>query len=287
VAKRWGLALGAGGLYGLAYVGMFKALADAGLRPDLVSGTSAGAIAAGLYAAGVALGDIERELRRMAVPSRLVVKGIPAIARGLSTRAGMVDGDVIERELDRLLGGRSLSDVDPPVVIEAVDIETGELVIMSTLENPGVLPLARTCWLTDVRVSEAIRASISIPGVFVPKRLDGRKLVDGAVRDMVPTAVLRALGAEFVVAVDLLSGQEEPVEVDNAVEIIARAIGLLEREAIRARLASLADVVIAPVLPPPSASMARNIERYSSAGEEETRRYIPQILRLLAGPTSA
>lgn len=77
------------------------------------------------------------------------------------------------------------------------DIETGELVIMSTLANPGVLPLARTSWLTDVRLSEAIRASISIPGVFVPKRLDGRKLVDGAVRDMVPTAVLRALGADL------------------------------------------------------------------------------------------
>jgi len=283
LAKRWGLALGAGGLYGLAYVGVFKALADAGLRPDLVSGTSAGAIAAGLYAAGVALDDIERELRRMAVPSRWVVKGIPAIARGLSTRAGMVDGDVIERELDRLLGGRSLSDVDPPVVIEAVDIETGELVVMSTLESPDVLPLARTSWLTDVRLSEAIRASISIPGVFVPKRLDGRKLVDGAVRDMVPAAVLRALGAEFVVAVDLLSGQEEPVKVHNVVEVIARAIGLLEREAIRERLASLADVVIAPALPPPSAAMAKNIERYSCAGEQETRRYIPHILRLLAG----
>ncbi|MEW6049372.1 MAG: patatin-like phospholipase family protein, partial [Bacillota bacterium] len=70
MAKRWGLALGAGGLYGLAYVGVFKALAEAGLRPDVVSGTSAGAIAAGLYAAGVALDDIERELRQMAVPSR-------------------------------------------------------------------------------------------------------------------------------------------------------------------------------------------------------------------------
>lgn len=286
MAKRWGLALGAGGLYGLAYVGVFKALADAGLRPDVVSGTSAGAIAAGLYAAGVALDDIERELRQMAVPSRWVVKGIPAIARGLTTRAGMVDGDLIERELDRLLGGRSVSDVHPPVVIEAVDIETGELVVMSTLESPGIPPLARTSWLADVRLSEAIRASSSIPGVFVPKLLDGRKLVDGAVRDMVPAAVLRALGAECVVAVDLLSGQEQPVRVDNAVEIIARAIGLLEREAIRERLTSLADVVIAPVLPPPSASMAKNIERYSRAGEEETRRYIPQIRRLLAGPTA-
>ena len=273
-------------MYGLAYVGVFKVLAEAGLRPDLVSGTSAGAIAAGLYAAGVALDDIQGELRRMAAASSWVVKGIPAIARGLTTRAGMVDGDLIERELERLLGGRSLSDVDPPVVIEAVDIETGELVLMSTLERPDVLPLARTSWLTGVRLSEAIRASISIPGVFVPKRLNGRKLVDGALRDMVPAAVLRALGAEFVVAIDLLSGQEQPVRVDNAVEIIARAIGLLEREAIRARLASLADVVIAPVLPPPSASMPRNIERYISAGEEETRRHIPHILRLLAGPAA-
>ena len=98
---------------------------------------------------------------------------------------------------------------------------------------------------------------------------------------MVPTAVLKAMGAQAVVAVDLLSGQEQPVEVNSFAEVIMRAIGLLERETVRDRLSTSADLVIAPVLPPLTSLDRTAIERHISLGEEATRARIPQLRRLL------
>lgn len=279
--KKWGLALGAGGLHGLAHLGVFRALAEAGLEPDLVSGTSAGAIAAGLYAAGASLDDAASTISQMATPQMLdFAGGLRSMVPGvILTRRGIIQGDLIEGALDRLTAGRTVAQARPPVAIEAVDIETGELVVMASFAAPP--PLPRSVYLSGVRLSEAIRASISIPGVFVPKQLAGRNLVDGGVRDMIPTAVLRAMGAEAVVAVDLLSGQEQPVEVNSFAEVIMRAIGLLERETVRDRLATSADLVIAPVLPPLTSLDRSAIERHIRLGEEATRARIPQIRRLL------
>jgi len=283
VSKKWGLALGAGGLHGIAHLGVFRALEEAGLRPDLVAGTSAGAIAAGLYTAGAKLQDTASTIASMATPQMLdFAGGLRSMVPGvILTRTGIIQGDLIESTFERLTGGRTLADARPPVAIEAVDIETGELVIMSSFVPSGPMPLARTVFLTDARLSQAMRASMSIPGVFVPKQLAGRILVDGGVRDMVPTAVLRAMGAQVVAAVDLLSGQEQRVEVNGFAQVIMRALGLLEREIVRDRLDTWADVAITPVLPPLSSLDREAIEQHIRLGEEAARASIPRILRLL------
>lgn len=281
--RKWGLALGAGGLHGIAHLGVLQALGQAGLRPDLVAGTSAGAIAAGLYAAGVSLDDPASTLSGLATPQMLdFAGGLRSVVPGvILTRAGLIQGEAIEEALDRLTGGRTLAGADPPVAIEAVDIDSGELVVMCSFLPPGPPPLPRTVYLTDLRLSQAMRASMSVPGVFVPRELAGRRLVDGGVRDMVPAAVLRAMGARVVVAVDLLAAQDGYVQARTFPEVIMRALGLLEREAVRDRLASLADVVIAPSLPPLSSLDREAVERHIRLGEEAARSQIPRIRQLV------
>ncbi len=281
--RKWGLALGAGGFHGIAHIGVLRALAQAGLQPDLVAGTSAGAVAAGLYAAGVPLGEAADTIANMATRQMLdFAGGLRSMVPGvILSRTGIIQGDVIENALERLTGGRTLTDARPPVAIEAVDIESGELVVMSSFVPQGPPPLPRTVFLTEARLSQAIRASISIPGLFVPKELGGRALVDGGVRDMVPAAVLKAMGAQVVVGVDILSGQEQRVEVNTFPEVIMRAIALLERETVRERLNSLADAVIAPVLPPLTSFDREAIARHIRLGEEAARTQIPAIRRLL------
>lgn len=281
--RKWGLALGAGGLHGIAHIGVLRAFAEAGLRPDLVAGTSAGAIAAGLYVAGTPLDQAAETISSMAAPQMLdFAGGLRSMVPGvILTRTGVIQGDLIENALERLTGGRTLAQAQPPVAIEAVDIETGELVVMPSFVPKGPPPLPRTVFLTDVRLSQAIRASMSVPGVFVPKELAGRTLVDGGVRDMVPVAVLKAMGAEVVVGVDVLTGQEQRVEVNTFPEVIMRAIALLERETVRDRLAALADAVIAPVLPPLTSFDREAIARHIRLGEEAARAQIPRIRRLL------
>lgn len=281
--RKWGLALGAGGFHGIAHLGVLRALAEAGMKPDLVAGTSAGAIAAGLYVAGAPLDEAANTIASLANPQMLdFAGGLRSMVPGvILTRTGIIQGDLVENALERLTGGRTLAQARPPVAIEAVDIVSGELVIMSSFVPQGLPPLSRTVFLTDVRLSQAIRASISIPGVFVPKQLAGRTLVDGGVRDMVPVAVLKTMGAGVVVGVDILSGQEQRVQVNSFPEVVMRAIGLLEREMVRDRLASLADAVIAPTLPPLTTFDREAIARHIRLGEEATRAQIPRIRRLL------
>lgn len=271
-------------MHGVAHLGALQALEEAGLRPDLLAGTSAGAIAAGLYASGVDLSAAADIIAGLNLPQMLdFAGGLRSMVPGvILTRTGIIQGDHLEATLDRLTGSRALAEARPPLALEAVDIVSGELVVLTSLLPPGnPQPLPRTVFLTDARVSQAMRASMSVPGIFVPKQLHGRMLVDGGVRDMVPTRVLRALGAQVVVAVDLTSAQDHSQEVRNFPEVILRALGLLEREATRDRLVATAEVVIAPLLPPLTSLDKKALEEHIRLGREATYAQLPALRRLL------
>ncbi|HXF54378.1 MAG TPA: patatin-like phospholipase family protein [Hyphomicrobiaceae bacterium] len=176
---RIGIALGGGAARGWAHIGVLRALLEAGIVPDLIAGTSIGAVVGGCFAAGK-LAELE------------------AFARGLTRRkvfgyldfnfagTGLITG---QRLCDRLLehlGDRTIEDLPVPFTAVATEIGSGHEV-----------------WLSRGPMVDAIRASYALPGIFRPVRINGRWLFDGALVNPIPVTVCRAMGARYVIAVNL------------------------------------------------------------------------------------
>lgn len=215
-----GLVLGGGGARGAAEVGVLKVLEEKGIRPDYIAGTSIGAIVGGLYACGYGaddldalfrsqewlslIGDRNRDLRKSILDKRDGVTylfGFPISGNSKKTETeesglGLLGGTNITLLLDSLTkrydGIGSFDELPIPFRCVAVDLKKHEEVVMDSCE-----------------LELAMRASISIPGAFKPVRWKGKLLVDGGMLNNLPVDVVREMGADIVIAVDLDQGQHE------------------------------------------------------------------------------
>lgn len=176
---RIGLALGGGGAAALSYVGVLEELAEAGIHVDCVAGTSAGAVV-GAAAAARRLEEF-REVMTSLTRGRVFTLFDPTWGRG-----GLIDGRRAMGMLAPLIGNR-IEDLEIPFAAIATDLDTGQEVVLD--RGP---------------VTEAVRASIAIPGVFRPRTIDSRVLVDGGLVNPIPVSVARRMGADFVIAVSIL-----------------------------------------------------------------------------------
>lgn len=196
---RIGLALGSGVARGWAHLGVLKAIEKLGLVPDIVAGSSIGSLVGGFYLAGHA--DVLEEWAR----GLTTLKMLRYLK--LPINGGMVSGTRLFGEAERYLGNLTIDELKTPFVAVATDLWTGHEI-----------------WLREGSVVEAMRASLSLPGVFKPKRVRGHWLVDGALVNPVPVSVCRALGAEMTIAVNLNAdimgkaheGDEPPDENGNS-----------------------------------------------------------------------
>ena len=295
--KRLGLALGAGGARGIAHMGVLFGLAEAGIAVDAIAGTSIGALVGALWATGQ-LEVFERDLRGHEL-SHLVRYLDP-----VWPREGLLSGDRAAEYLRSLVGDWRIEDLPIPYAAVAVDLVSGEEV-----------------WIRSGRLLDAVRASISLPGIFVPVRQGARLLVDGAIRNPVPVSPLELLGAEVRVAVNLHSqpvrelgprvrrhsvvsriggafenglarlrgrppAPEEP-EPDlpagpNLVEILTASMSVLEHEIARHRLAhEPVDVVLTPDVRGIRSFEFHKAELAIAAGRSELEAKLPQIRALL------
>jgi NTE family protein len=178
-----GLALGGGGVRGLAHIGVLKVLVGENIPIACIAGTSMGGIIGAYYAAGRSPSQLEelakqtgrfRELTRMLDPN--------------FTFHGLLSGKRIKARLGRDLGeGITFTDLQVPLSLLAVDLNTGREVVLS-----------------EGNVLDALRATISVPAIFVPYDLGGYRFVDGGVLNNVPADVVRKMGADMVIAVDVL-----------------------------------------------------------------------------------
>lgn len=175
--KKVGLALGGGAVRGFAHVGVLVELEKADIPVSYVAGTSVGSIIGALYVAGVPL-PIIRELATQ--------MNWGYFARPILSREGLVSFDKLEKWLIHMLGNLHFADLTIPFAVSTIDLETGEEVII----NSG--PLAR-----------AVRASCSVPGFVTPVWHEGRLLGDGGIVNNVPVSVVRQMGADYVIAIDV------------------------------------------------------------------------------------
>lgn len=176
-----GLALGGGAARGFAHIGVMRVLAAHGIVPDVIVGTSIGAVVGGSYAAKQ-LDTLEEWARSLNVRSILSYLDISL------SGSGLINGGHLSRRLDAAIKDTRIDDLPLRFAAIATEFNTGHEI-----------------WLTRGRLADAMRASYALPGIFPPVRIGGRWLVDGALVNPVPVSAARALGARLVIAVNLNS----------------------------------------------------------------------------------
>jgi len=253
-----GLVLSGGGAKGMAHVGVLRVLEEMRIPVDLIVGTSAGSAVGALYASGMPIPEIERRFLRLDWlasfqdnPGRSykpvrrkrddwrfpVVPGIGVRADGLHVGGGLVAGQNLGFILNELTRNAALvEDFDRlPIPFRAVatDLETGEQVVIG-----------------EGNLAEAIRASMSIPGVYAPVERHGRLLVDGGVANNLPISVARDMGADIIIAVDITDSLMQTDELREAFSVVGQLTTIMTRRNSEQQLALLSgqDVLIRPDL---------------------------------------
>ncbi len=245
------LVLAGGGARGFAHVGVIKVIEELGIPIDIVTGTSMGAIVGGLYSIGCTPDDMDaimsetdwpdlfsEEMENISEPypdkrdrSRYFVK-TAFDRKGLVFSGGLLSGKKVLHELDALFlpvpGPTDFDALPRRFRAVSVDIASGDKVV----HDKGSLP-------------DSIRASLSIPGVFVPYQLNGQAHVDGFVADNLPIDLARDIGADYVIAVDIRDAKGlDPADYDqNITKILARTVALMERSIVNHQLGN-ADLVL-------------------------------------------
>jgi len=252
--------LGGGGARGFAHAGVLKVLDDAGIRADLVVGTSAGSLVGALYAGGIrndelletAIAVQREELVDFVFPHR-----------------GFIEGNRLQIYIDRALKGRLIEQLEIPFVAVATELASGRLVAF-TRGDAGM----------------AVRASCSVPVVFQPTAIRGSEYVDGGLVSPVPVKVARESGADLVIAVDVSRQPDEHKELGSTAAMLSHAFVVMEHALAQAE-SKLADVVIRPNLAEVRATDLAARGQAIAAGEDAARAALPRIRSLIAERTSA
>lgn len=251
---RIGLALGGGAAKGFAHIGVIKMLEANGIKVDVVTGTSAGSVVGSLYASGIdpfllqekAFALDESQIRDVSLLS-----------------GGLVKGQKLQDYVNTLVGNRPMEKFPKPFAAVATNLDTGERMVFGS-GNAG----------------QAVRASSSIPGVFEPVLIGGRRYVDGGVVSPVPVDAARQLGADFVIAVDISSkaANGKPASmvgnVNQAIIIMGQKLG--EQEMTRA------DVVVRPKVGKIGAADFDQKNVAILEGEKAMLALMPELRRKLA-----
>ena len=214
------LVLGSGGARGYAHIGVIEVLEENGIKPDFIVGTSAGSIVGSIYASGKSA----QELRDIAL--KMQVHDVRDFNIKLQ---GFLDGKKVESYVNRQVDNLPLEDLKIPLYVVATELKHGEKVVF----NKG-------------STGQAVRASISIPSMFIPANINGNEYVDGGLVSPVPVNIAKELGADIVIAVDILA-QPVHTETSNVWGMFNQNINIMQSKLAAEELKN-ADVVIQPDL---------------------------------------
>ncbi|MCD6401215.1 MAG: patatin-like phospholipase family protein [Anaerolineales bacterium] len=178
-----GLALSGGGARGLAHIGALKVLEEADIKIDFLAGTSMGGVIAAVYATGMSPTEIESIAKEYAETRKLLRLADPALPR-----KGLFQGEHLRSFFKKHIGECTFADLLIPLTLVAVDLNTGKEV-----------------YINEGSVAEAVRATVSVPGLLAPVEHNGQRLVDGGLLNNIPVDVVRLMGADKVLAVDVHS----------------------------------------------------------------------------------
>lgn len=253
-APKIALALGGGAARGFAHVGVIKALEAQGIVPDIVVGTSAGAVVGALYAAGHGGFELQRLVLQMeegqfsdwSLPDR-----------------GVLKGEALQNFVNQAVGQRPLEKLVKLFAVVATDLQSGEAVVFRT-GNTGM----------------AVRASSSVPGLFQPVAINGRDYVDGGLVSPVPVRAARMLGADFVIAVDI-SALPQYGRTQSTIDVMLQTFSIMSQSISRRELPE-ADIVIRPHTPEIRATDFQDRHLAVLEGEKAVAAALPELKAKLA-----
>jgi NTE family protein len=254
---RIGLALGGGAARGFAHIGVIQVLEENGLKPDVITGTSAGSLVAALYASGKSGTDLagladsmdESAFTDWSFPGR-----------------GLIRGEGLARYVREHTGGLRIEQMRIPLGIVATDLDNGEPILFQR-GDPGI----------------AVKASGAVPAVFQPVRIGSREYVDGGLVAPVPVRFARQMGAELVIAVDI-SAVPDGSPTGDAMRMLLQTFAIMARS-INAFELREADVLLRPRLPQVSGADFSARKRAIQAGREAALAQLPAIRERLAAKT--
>lgn len=259
VPPRIGLALGGGAARGFAHVGVIQVLEEAGIKPVLVSGTSAGSLVAALYASGKSGGQLQQIAESME-EAAFADWTLPIFNRGV------LRGDALARYVNTQVGSRLIEDMAIPLGIVATDLHSGQDAVFQRGDT-----------------GTAVRASSAVPAVFQPVRISGREYVDGGLVSPVPVRAARRMGAELVIAVDISSAPEGNL-ASGTLEILLQTFAIMGKSINTFELRD-ADVVVRPSLSGVSSADFGARKRSIEAGRQAMLQALPQLRAAILAKT--
>jgi len=219
-----GLALSAGAMWGLAHIGVLEVLEENSIPIDMVAGTSMGSVVGGLYCSGMKTSMMRKIAENVSLleERKYLDFTIPNM--------GLLKGNKIKMLINTLTGGRRIEDLNIPFVAVSCCVED-----------------AQARYFREGSLADAVRASIAIPGIFEPVTIDGKTYVDGGVVERLPVNILRKMGADFIIAVDVGYRGGKNKTPESIFEVLFSVYDLLEWEAMKHKVSD-ADATIHPAV---------------------------------------
>ena len=250
-APKVGLALGGGAARGFAHVGVIQVLEEAGLKPDLIVGTSAGSLVAALYASGRTPAQLQQVAESME-EAAFTDWTLPIFSRG------MLRGEALARYVNAQVGGKLIEQMALPLGIVATDLNTGSGVLFQRGDT-----------------GTAVRASSAVPALFLPVKIGSQEYVDGGLVSPVPVRYARQMGAELVIAVDISSAPEGNPAGDT-LQILLQTFAIMAKSINTYELRE-ADIVVRPALVGVGSADFTARRRAIEAGRAAMLRLLPQL----------
>jgi len=251
---RVGLALAGGFARGIAHIGVLRVLLEAGIPIDCVAGTSVGAFIGTAYCAGASLDEMQTVGQATSFTD---------FGRWTPSWLGLATNQRMEKYLERFTPVKTFEELKTPLAISTSDI------------NEGI-----SLYYTNGSLVQPLRASCAYPALFVPIQYDGRTLVDGFLTAPVPVEGALLLGAEVVIAIYLDSGSDTTPR--TAAEVISRSFNIIQRHA-EVAWRQQADLIIEPDVREFAWDDFSKTPELVKAGEEATRKMLPEIHALVKG----
>ncbi|MBU0898310.1 MAG: patatin-like phospholipase family protein [Nanoarchaeota archaeon] len=208
-----GIALGSGGVKGLAHIGVLKVLEKNNIPIDFISGTSIGSIVGAYYALNKEINSLEK------IVIHLSKYDLIKLIDFASPLKSLIAGNKLMNFIGKIIENKSFSDTQIPLVIIATDMCTGEEI-----------------QIKKGKLTDAVRASISLPGIFPPAKINGKLLIDGGIVNPTPVDIVKKMGADIVIGVDLTMKQYVKIENPNIANTIMRAFEILRNKTTKINL---------------------------------------------------
>lgn len=260
--QKLALVLGGGGARGVSHIGVLKVLQENGIKPDFLVGCSMGSMIGAYYALGLDMDKLEEFVtgyrKRDAIMDLLDI-GIPL--------RSVLKGRKVDKFISKLLKKSKFSQTKIPLYIMATDLETGEEVVLSRGD-----------------ISEAVKASLCVPGIFPPVKIGRRYLIDGGVTNPTPIDVAKRMGAKKIIAVDLISNRSVNLSKPGMITTLMQSYEIIRTEAIKLKLSPIGSqtILIKPKVGGTVDSFKfTEMPKFIKIGIEAAKEALPKIKKLL------